>query len=44
MPRQPRPIRSDLGHLLEETERPMALEVWQRVDDGASEHLRPKGG
>jgi citrate synthase len=32
-----------VGHLLEETERPMAIEVWQRVDDEASAHLRPKG-
>ena len=32
-----------VGHILEETERPMALEIWQRVDDEASEHLRPKG-
>jgi citrate synthase len=31
-----------VGHLLEETERPMALEVWQRVDDEASAHARPK--
>jgi citrate synthase len=33
-----------VGHILEETERPMALEVWQRIDDEASAHLRPKGG
>jgi citrate synthase len=31
-----------VGHLLEETERPMAIEVWQRVDDEASAHARPK--
>jgi citrate synthase len=29
-----------VGHLLEETERPMAIEVWQRVDDEASAHAR----
>lgn len=32
-----------VGHLLEETEHPMALEVWQRVDEEASAHARPKG-
>lgn len=32
-----------VGHILEETERPMAIEVWQRVDDEASAHARPKG-
>ena len=32
-----------VGHLLEETEHPMALEIWQRVDDEASAHARPKG-
>jgi citrate synthase len=31
-----------VGHLLEETERPMALEVWQRIDEEASAHARPK--
>lgn len=33
-----------VAHLLEETEHPMALEIWQRVDDEASAHARPKGG
>jgi len=32
-----------VGHLLEETEHPMALEVWQRIDEEASAHARPKG-
>lgn len=31
-----------VGHLLEESESPMALEIWQRVDDEASAHLKPK--
>lgn len=29
-----------VGHLLEESERPMAFELWQRVEDEASAHLR----
>jgi citrate synthase len=29
-----------VGHLLEEGERPMAFELWQRVEDEASAHLR----
>jgi len=33
-----------VGHLLEESEAPMALEIWQRVDDEASAHLKPKQG
>lgn len=32
-----------VGHLLEETEQPMALEVWQRIDEEASAHARPAG-
>jgi citrate synthase len=30
-----------VGHLLEETESPMAIEIWQRVDEEASAHLKP---
>jgi citrate synthase len=30
-----------VGHLLEEAERPMSLEIWHRVEDEASAHLRP---
>jgi citrate synthase len=30
-----------VGHLLEESESPMALEIWQRVEDEASAHARP---
>ncbi|HTR11321.1 MAG TPA: citryl-CoA lyase [Paraburkholderia sp.] len=29
-----------VGHLLEEGERPMSFELWQRVEDEASAHLR----
>ncbi|NML97109.1 citryl-CoA lyase [Paraburkholderia sp. RP-4-7] len=29
-----------VGHLAEEAERPMAIELWQRVEDEASAHLR----
>lgn len=29
-----------VGHILEESERPMAMELWRRVDDEASAHLR----
>ena len=32
-----------VGHLLEATEHPMALEVWQRIDEEASAHARPAG-
>jgi len=32
-----------VGHLLEETESPMALEIWHRVEDEASAHARPGG-
>lgn len=31
-----------VGHIMEEWEKPMALELWHRVDDEASEHTRPK--
>ena len=27
-----------VGHILEESEHPMALEVWQRIDEEASAH------
>lgn len=30
-----------VGHILEEGERPMAVELWRRADDEASAHLRP---
>ena len=30
-----------VGHILEESEQPIAVELWQRADDEASEHLRP---
>jgi citrate synthase len=33
-----------VGHLLEESESPMALEIWQRVEDEASAHARPAEG
>lgn len=32
-----------VGHLLEESESPMALEIWHRVEDEASAHARPGG-
>jgi citrate synthase len=32
-----------VGHILEEWEQPMALEIWQRVDEEASEEARKKG-
>lgn len=31
-----------VGHILEEARAPMAEEIWRRVDEEASEHLRPK--
>jgi citrate synthase len=31
-----------VGHLLEETREPMAQEIWERVDEEASAHLKPK--
>jgi citrate synthase len=30
-----------VGHILEESEQPMAIELWQRTDDEASAHLKP---
>jgi citrate synthase len=30
-----------VGHILEESKNPMALEVWQRVEEEATAHLRP---
>ncbi len=30
-----------VGHILEESEQPIAVELWQRADDEASQHLRP---
>lgn len=31
-----------VGHILEESEQPLAAEIWQRTDDEAVAHLRPK--
>jgi citrate synthase len=31
-----------VGHILEESEQPIAREVWLRVDDEATAHLRPE--
>ena len=31
-----------VGHILEESEQPMAVELWRRADDEASAHLRPE--
>jgi citrate synthase len=31
-----------VGHILEEARDPMAEEIWHRVDDEASAHLRGK--
>jgi len=31
-----------VGHILEESERPMAREIWLRVDEEASAHARPE--
>ena len=30
-----------VGHILEESRRPMAAEVWHRIEDAATAHLRP---
>ena len=30
-----------VGHLLEESRNPMAGEIWHRVEDEASEHMKP---
>ncbi|MBL8674371.1 MAG: citryl-CoA lyase [Rhodospirillales bacterium] len=32
-----------VGHILEESERPMAQEIWHRTEDEASAHMRPPG-
>jgi citrate synthase len=31
-----------VGHILEETRNPIALEMWERADEEASSHLKPK--
>lgn len=31
-----------VGHILEESRRPMAAEVWHRIEDAATAHLRPQ--
>jgi citrate synthase len=31
-----------VAHILEETRDPMATEIWERVDEEASAHLKPK--
>ena len=31
-----------VGHLLEETREPMAYEIWERMEEEASRHLKPK--
>ena len=31
-----------VGHIIEETRDPMAQEIWERVDEEASAHLKPK--
>jgi citrate synthase len=31
-----------VGHILEETREPMAAEIWERTEEEASAHLRPK--
>ena len=31
-----------VGHILEETREPMAQEIWERVDEEASAHLKPR--
>jgi citrate synthase len=33
-----------VGHILEESERPIGVELWRRADDEASEHLRAQAG
>jgi citrate synthase len=30
-----------VGHILEETRQPMAEEIWHRIDEEASEHIKP---
>ena len=31
-----------VGHILEESRRPMAAEVWHRIEDAATAHMRPQ--
>ncbi len=31
-----------VGHLLEESQQPIAEEIWLRIDEEASAHLKPK--
>src|SRR6185295_17478811 len=31
-----------VGHLLEEARNPIALEIWERVEEEASAHLKPR--
>jgi len=31
-----------VGHILEESQNPMAIEIWQRMEEEASAHLRPQ--
>lgn len=33
-----------VGHILEESENPMAIEIWQRIEDEASSQIRPANG
>lgn len=33
-----------VGHILEESQRPMAREIWRRVDEEATAHIRPIRG
>lgn len=33
-----------VGHLLEESRRPIAAEVWHKIENEATAHVRPKGG
>ena len=33
-----------VGHILEESEQPIGVELWRRADEEASEHLRAQGG
>jgi len=32
-----------VGHILEESKNPIAVEIWQRVEDEATQHIRPQG-
>ena len=33
-----------VGHILEESRRPMAAEVWHRIDAEATAHMRTQSG